>query len=137
MSGLTLLASLTLPGVPGSAPCARRFLRDTLVPGHLAPGEEVLDDMALVVDEFTGNAVRHTDSGQGGKILLRVLAGRGVLRAEVTDDGAGGARPLLRAAPEGESGRGLHIVDALASRWGHRPDGVRTTVWAEFFTPGR
>jgi hypothetical protein len=32
----------------------------------------------------------------------------------------------------GESGRGLHIIAALAERWGHRADGARTTVWADF-----
>ncbi|WP_433154152.1 ATP-binding protein [Actinomadura nitritigenes] len=50
----------------------------------------------------------------------------------MTDDGAGGARPVVRSEPDGESGRGLHIVAALAKAWGHRPDGPGTTVWAEF-----
>ncbi|TDC87988.1 ATP-binding protein, partial [Actinomadura sp. 7K507] len=44
----------------------------------------------------------------------------------------GGERPVLRDAQLAESGRGLQIVDALAVHWGHRPDGPRTTVWAEF-----
>ncbi|MDL4777172.1 MULTISPECIES: ATP-binding protein [Thermomonosporaceae] len=129
---MDVLAVLTLPGVERSVPYARRFLRDTLVPGHVSARDEVLDDMALVVDEFTGNGIKHTASGDGGSITLVLLAGRDMLRAEVTDDGAGGLRPVLRAAPEGENGRGLHIVGALAERWGHRPDGPRTTVWAEF-----
>jgi anti-sigma regulatory factor (Ser/Thr protein kinase) len=131
---LRLLGVLTLPGVERSVRHARLFIRDTLVPEHVAPGDELLDDMALVVDEFAGNGIRHTASGRGGKIHVALWAGRGVLRAEVSDDGAGGARPALREADD-ESGRGLHIVDALASRWGHRPDGPRTTVWAEFPRP--
>jgi anti-sigma regulatory factor (Ser/Thr protein kinase) len=92
----------------------------------------LLDDMALVVDEFAGNGIRHTASGRGGKIDVALWAGDGVLRAEVTDEGAGGARPVMRDAADGESGRGLHIVAALAERWGHRADGARTTVWADF-----
>ena len=134
---LALLAVLTLPGVERSVPCARHFLRDTLVPEYLSPGGELLGDMALVVDEFAGNGIRHTASGRGGKISIALWVGRGVLRVEVTDDGAGGARPRLRVAADGESGRGLHIVAALSARWGHRPDGDRTTVWAEFPVPGR
>ncbi|MFB4309947.1 ATP-binding protein [Actinomadura sp. GTD37] len=129
---LRLLAVLTLPGVARSVRHARLFLRDTLVPEHVAPGDELLDDMALVVGEFPGNGIRHTASGRGGKIDIALWAGGGVLRAEVTDEGAGGARPVMRDAADGESGRGLHIAAALAERWGHRADGVRTTVWADF-----
>ena len=129
---LQLLAVLTLPGVERSVRHARSFVRDTLVPNHLAPGDELLEDMALVVDEFAGNCVRHTASGKGGRFHIALWAGEGVLRAEVSDDGAGGGRPVLRDAGDAESGRGLRIVDALASHWGHRPDGPRTTVWAEF-----
>ncbi|MFA1551152.1 ATP-binding protein [Actinomadura chokoriensis] len=129
---LRLLAVLTLPGVERSVRHARLFLRDTLVPDHVAPGGELLDDMALVVDEFAGNCIKHTASGRGGKFHVALWAGDGVLRAEVSDEGASGARPVLRDAADGESGRGLLIVAALASRWGHRADGPRTTVWAEF-----
>ncbi|WP_165958809.1 ATP-binding protein [Actinomadura sp. KC345] len=132
---LQLLAVLTLPGVERSVRHARLFVRDTLVPNHLEPGDELLDDMVLVVDELAGNCVRHTASGRGGRFHIALWASEGVLRAEVSDDGAGGARPVLRDARLAESGRGLQIVDALAARWGHRTDGASTTVWAEF--PGR
>lgn len=131
-NGMELLGALTLPGVDRSVPYARLFLRDTLVPGHISPGSELLADMALVVDELAANGIRHTASGKGGKITIALWAGCGVLRAEVTDDGAGGARPVVRSEPGGESGRGLHIVAALARAWGHRPDGLGTTVWADF-----
>ncbi|TDC70908.1 ATP-binding protein [Actinomadura sp. GC306] len=131
---LQLLAVLTLPGVEGSVRHARLFVRDTLVPGRLSPGDELLDDVTLVVDEFAANCVRHTASGRGGRFHVALWAGDGVLRAEVSDDGAGGKRPEPRDAQDAENGRGLQIVAALASRWGHRPDGPRTTVWAEFTT---
>ncbi|WUI03027.1 ATP-binding protein [Spirillospora sp. NBC_00431] len=131
---LRLLAVLTLPGVERSVRHARLFLRDTLVPDHVSPDGELLGDMALVVDEFAVNGIRHTASGRGGKIHIALWAGEGVLRAEVSDDGAGGARPVLRDDQD-ESGRGLHIVEALSSRWGHRTDGPCTTVWAEFPAP--
>ncbi|MEW2358646.1 ATP-binding protein [Spirillospora sp. NPDC029432] len=130
MSGL--LGEVTLPGVDRSAAQARRFLRETLVPEHLGRDGEVLYEMALVVDELVGNAVRHTASGRGGKVTVRVYGGGGLLRVEVGDDGAGGARPAVRGEAGGESGRGLRIVEALALRWGYRAEGVRTVVWAGF-----
>ncbi|MEV4252246.1 ATP-binding protein [Spirillospora sp. NPDC049652] len=128
---LTVLASLTLPGHPRSVRYARQFVRDTLVPAHAIDGGDVLEDVTLVVDEFAGNAIRHTASGRGGKVTIALLRGPHLIRVEVTDDGADGGRPLLRPSPEGESGRGLHIVQALTSDWGHRADGRRTTVWAD------
>ncbi|MEV3923622.1 hypothetical protein [Actinomadura coerulea] len=33
------------------------------------------------------------------------------------------------------SGRGMRIVEALASRWGFHTDGARTVVWADFPAP--
>jgi hypothetical protein len=33
-------------------------------------------------------------------------------------------------------GRGLHIVDALADRWGHRPGPNGTVVWVELVRSG-
>ncbi|WP_051466516.1 ATP-binding protein [Actinomadura oligospora] len=128
---MTVLASLTLPGQPQSVRYARSFIFDTLVPAHVNDGSDALDDLTLVVDEFAGNAIRHTASGRGGKVTIALLRGPEHVRVEVTDDGADGRRPCLRPAPEGESGRGLHIVQALTSAWGHRADGDRTTVWAD------
>lgn len=129
---MKVIAELTLPGVERSAWYARRFLRDSLVPQHLDEDDAQVDDMELVVDEFACNGIRHTASGHDGKMTIALLADPKVLRVEVTDEGAAGARPMLIGSPDGESGRGLHIVEALAERWGHRPDGDRTTVWAEF-----
>jgi hypothetical protein len=60
-----------------------------------------------------------------------------VIVAEVTDDGAGGARPYVHDDDaDGLRGRGMRIIDALALGWGLRPDGDRTTVWMRFPGPG-
>jgi anti-sigma regulatory factor (Ser/Thr protein kinase) len=126
MDGMTVLGEITLPGVEQSAADARRFLR-SLLWGHPA-----LDDLLVSACELLNNGLRHTRSGRGGgQIVVKLAFAPDVIRVEVTDDGAGGARPRLRR-PDGEGGRGLHIVDALAERWGYIPNGDRTTVWAEF-----
>jgi anti-sigma regulatory factor (Ser/Thr protein kinase) len=123
--GLVVVGALTLPGVRRSVGHARRFLRDMLPPDH--PG---VDDMVTVVSELVCNAVVHTASGDGGRVTVSLLAGPGVHRVEVADDGARGRRPRLKGETGAESGRGLRIVDALARSWGFRADGPGTVVWA-------
>ena len=49
----------------------------------------------------------------------------------VTDDGGTG-EPVLRAGEDdgdAEDGRGLHLVDQLAARWGHYRQGRQLTTW--------
>jgi anti-sigma regulatory factor (Ser/Thr protein kinase) len=129
MSGdLVVVGAITLPGVPRSVANARRFLRDMLPPGHPA-----LDDLQTVGSETVCNAIIHTASGDGGWVTVSLLAGGGVNRLEVADDGADGRRPRVKGEDDAtESGRGMRIVDALSDRWGYRTDGDRTIVWAEF-----
>ncbi|MEV0402505.1 ATP-binding protein [Actinoallomurus sp. NPDC050550] len=123
-----VLGEITLPGVRRSVAHARAFLRELLPYDH-----PVLDDLVTVGSETVCNAVTHTASGQaGGRVTVVLLACGGVYRLEVTDDGAGGARPCLKTENGGESGRGMRIVEALARCWGYRVDGTRTVVWAEF-----
>ncbi|MFI0370991.1 ATP-binding protein [Actinomadura sp. 1N219] len=106
---------------------ARRFLRDMVPQAH-----PLLDDLVTVGSETVCNAITHTDSGDGGRVTVTLLAGRGAYRLEVSDDGAGGRRPHLKAETLAEGGRGLRVVEALAESWGFRTDGPRTVVWAEF-----
>jgi anti-sigma regulatory factor (Ser/Thr protein kinase) len=125
---LVLLGTITVPGNADSSRRVRTFAEETLGTDH-----RLLGDIGLCLTEKFGNAVRHTASGKGGTVTVRLLAGGGVVRSEVTDDGAGGARPK---SPEGaallESGRGLFLLAALSRRWGYDEDGARTTVWAEY-----
>ncbi|WP_143226940.1 ATP-binding protein [Actinomadura mexicana] len=134
------MGEITLPGVRRSVGCARGFVRS------VAAGHPTLDDMVLVVSETVANAIAHTASGlEGGVVRVAVLAGDGGYTLEVADEGAAGGRPHVKGGPaedehagEGtgaESGRGMRIVEALASRWGFRTDGARTVVWAEFPAP--
>ncbi|MBO2455603.1 ATP-binding protein [Actinomadura barringtoniae] len=130
-----VLAALTLPGVERSVGHARAFVTDTLVPDILAADGELIDDVVLVVDELVGNSIRHTRTGDGGKVTVVLVACDGVLRPEVTDDGAD-TRPHVLEEFGGESGRGLRIVEALSDKWGYRDSGRRRTVWAEFKVGG-
>jgi len=94
--------------------------------------DRVRDVVALVVSELCTNALLHSPSG----FELRVERSGDSLLVEVGDDGA--ALPVLRdAAPEDPHGRGLRIVDELATDWGVVPaDGSGKAVWARIALEG-
>jgi len=105
--------------------------------GH-PPASDVSCTVALVVGELAANAVRHGRvPGHGFGLRLALDATAGLVRVEVAD-AAAATRPPTSAPssfPDGESGRGLLLVDALAMRWGwalRRP--VGKTVWADIST---
>lgn len=106
-----------------SVPIARRFAAGTAVAwGYEAMGE----DVALLVSELVANVVNHTHAG-GALELTELPAG---VHVEVHDSST--VMPTVgRGGPGDESGRGLCIVEQLASAWGvdGRRDGK--TVWFE------
>lgn len=103
--------------------------------GH-PPESDVSCTVALVVGELAANAVRHGRvPGHDFALRLALDAVAGLVRVEVAD--AAAKRPPVStpsSCPEGESGRGLLLVEALAVRWGWAPRRpVGKTVWAECF----
>ena len=110
-----------------SVPVARR-----VVAGLLAEwGTPIdVDTAILLTSELVANAVTH--GGVPGKpVLLAVFDLGGRLHVEVHDPGGRGAggveckRPTL----DGESGRGLAIVAALADFWDWEPTGWGKVVY--------
>ena len=78
---------------------------------------EVADNVALVVSELVTNAVLHT----GSSPTLRLRTSTHAVYVEVTDDDS--RQPRMRDPEDDEdSGRGLHLIEALSRRWN-----VRTT----------
>ena len=72
-----------------------------------------LDDVLLATSELVTNAVVHTE----GRVALRAWCETDRWRVEVAD---GGEHDPVRRPPHGTDvgGWGLHIVAAIASRWG-------------------
>jgi anti-sigma regulatory factor (Ser/Thr protein kinase) len=87
-----------------------------------------MDTVPLLLTELVTNAIQHG----GGQVGVRVcLRGRRIL-IEVTDGGE--ALPVLRRLDlEGESGRGLLLVETLAESWGVSVDGAAT--WCAVSVP--
>ncbi|MFI1735203.1 ATP-binding protein [Streptomyces acidicola] len=82
--------------------------------------ESRIDDAVLVAVELVTNALRHTGSGPA-RMDLDVYEDTAVLWVHDGDTDAAAVRPSAHGdAPSlelQENGRGLHLVDALATRW--------------------
>ncbi|MFF9318490.1 ATP-binding protein [Streptomyces sp. NPDC014735] len=119
--------TLELIAVPKAVPQVRQILRDWC-------GEADALDLLLCVSELLSNVIVHL--GEGTPVTLCVSgADASRVRVELSDPEPG-MWPAPRAAGvEDESGRGLALVGALASRWGVE-QGVRgKTVWCELPLP--
>ena len=125
------------PTHPHSVRTARQLVADTLRAWDLAP---LVDDARLLVSELSTNATLH--SGARTFALSVAPAGTAGVRIAVGDDGAVPAAAVVRRSrPAGQdaartrpattTGRGLGIVEELASSWGVHVDGGTKWVWFE------
>jgi PAS domain S-box-containing protein len=113
--------SCALPLVPSSAGEARRFLRQALLRWDQANAADVV---TLLGSELVTNAVLHGH----GRIDLGVRLDAGTLRVEVGD--ASPLPPVRRDyGDEALTGRGLELVEVLASSWGVSPRDHGKVVW--------
>jgi anti-sigma regulatory factor (Ser/Thr protein kinase) len=114
------------PPEPSSVTAVRRWLK-SFCTGAAYP-DEICDDAELVVSELVGNAVRHSGTAIHVEVAsLRELPGMWLC---VRDESTRPVKPR-EADLLAESGRGLQLVDYLASRWGVVADGGGKRVWAE------
>ncbi|WP_338483880.1 ATP-binding protein [Streptomyces sp. SCSIO 75703] len=112
----------------------RRELHELMVLTGLAA---IADAVALGAHELMANAVIHGCRHQAAKAFtVKVTHSSGRLRVEVQDPS--GRRPFQSPpSDEREGGRGLLLVDALATCWGVHPGpGGGKTVWMELDVPG-
>jgi serine/threonine-protein kinase RsbW len=119
-----------LPGTVESVGEARKIVHEALGDAHPA-----VADLELIVSELASNAVKHTKSGlPGGRFYLTVAAVDGFIRVTVRDQGSDGSGPrVIPTALEecAEGGRGMQIVDALATRWGSHSTSTSGYVYVE------
>lgn len=113
---------------------ARRFVRGLLARWGLP---DVCDDLEVLVSEVVTNALIHAHSD----VDLRLRDYPDRVRVEVRDSDPYPPVPTALLDDdagnlEAESGRGLLIVDALASAWGSSPAGRGKTTWFEIGVGG-
>ena len=121
-SGSPHRESVTLPAEPRSAGTARR-LTERLCAAAALDGT-VSDAAVLLVSEVVTNAITH--GGRGAR--LTVTTGKLGVHVEVGDDNQDmpyWREPNMMA----EDGRGIGIVDALATHWGIRAKPLGKVVW--------
>ncbi|MEU2262067.1 ATP-binding protein [Streptomyces sp. NPDC019645] len=119
---LTVAGPWRLPRTPDACGQARGAVCGILADWGL---DQLADTAELLVSELVGNALLHAY----GPVSLTVVR-REVVCCQVRD----GSRrlPQLRPAQTtDEFGRGLHLVDLLASKWGADPTPWGKEVWFE------
>lgn len=103
-------------------------LRQWLI--SLLPECPARDDVVMVANELSSNAIRHTASGQGGCFALEVTWHTHAVLVAVADSGGPG-EPCVVDDPLGEGGRGLLMVRGLSVRSGFTGDERGRLVWAQ------
>ncbi len=90
---------------------------------------ELADDAELLTGELLVNVLLHTE---GGAVLTLEVLPEPVRRVRLSVQDRSSAWPRRRTPGEAAtSGRGLMLMDALASRWGVEPRGEGKAVWCE------
>jgi anti-sigma regulatory factor (Ser/Thr protein kinase) len=111
------------PATAEAPQSARAFLRAALQTWKLDGFGEVTE---LLTDELVANVVRHV----GSPMTLRATSEGATLRIEVDDPST--EAPVLHHPDAGDgSGRGILLVDALATQWGAEIHDDGKTVWFE------
>ncbi|MFD4572326.1 ATP-binding protein [Streptomyces sp. NPDC058417] len=122
--------SFRLPRHPASVGLARRRVREHLAAWGHGADDRAAGDAVLVVSELATNAVRHGPPQEREFEVAVTALGDGACLIEVSDGGRDTPRPRPVTDAD-EHGRGLHLVQHLATTWGVRHRGHHgKTVWA-------
>ncbi|MFE6771150.1 ATP-binding protein [Streptomyces griseus] len=126
--------SRQFPSTPRGARLARRAVVRRLGEWGFGPMSDASCSVALVVAELAANAVCHGRlRGRNFHVWVDYELPAARFRIEVSD-AVLGRTPEAPALPpdDQESGRGLFLVECLATRWGWEPrNPIGKTVWAE------
>jgi anti-sigma regulatory factor (Ser/Thr protein kinase) len=107
--------------IPDSVAAVRRLVRD-----HLPPSARV-DDLVLIASELATNVVNHARTD-----FTVSIEGSDPVRLEISDGSS--ILPAVAELADG-SGRGLRIVDSLASQWGVDATPSGKVIWVEVDDP--
>jgi len=103
---------------------ARHLVAAACTAWHLP---QLVEDAEIVVTELVTNAMRHAG---GGDVELIVILRDRFLHLSVSDDSSEPPRMRLPDPDTCEGGRGLLLVDSVASAWGCTPRSDGKFVWA-------
>lgn len=130
--------TMRFTSTPRGARLARRLVSHRLNDWGHPYTTPVNETLTLITAELTANAVRHGHI-PGRDFHVQLTLAEDTFRIEVTDTRAEKQPSPTPPTPGSlsESGRGLHLVAALADDWGvtPRPAAPGKTVWAELRVP--
>ena len=125
--------TVLLPWAPASVAVARQRVAADLSAAGIF--EAAVGDAVLVVSELLSNAIRHARPLPGANVQVAWALEDDAIEVAVSDGGAATTPARTHASISALGGRGLDIVEYLASRWGIRSDDSGQTVWAVLPTP--
>ncbi|MDX6569317.1 MAG: serine/threonine-protein kinase RsbW [Gaiellales bacterium] len=110
-----LVRTLEIPATAEAPTRARRWLDDIT---ELRLLGQIAFDVRLLATELVANSVRHAGLDESDLITVTLGLSEAQVRVEVRDGGDGFSFPLRPQDRDGDGGRGLQIVAAIAHRWG-------------------
>ncbi|MDH2428659.1 ATP-binding protein [Sphaerisporangium sp. TRM90804] len=113
--------------VPSQVRAARAFVTALLGADHPCH-----DDAILLTSELAGNVVRHAVNHEFAVSVALVPGG---VRITVGDRGSATFPCVREADDDALSGRGLAMVDKIATRWGFQRTTGNTSVWFHLAQP--
>ncbi|WP_330340149.1 ATP-binding protein [Streptomyces sp. NBC_00557] len=126
----TLVHQFVLAGTERNVPLARREVVHKVRTWGVPMDNETADAIRLVASELITNAVVHGE----GPVTVALYHRPGRLVIDVLD-GNSSAPQLSCPQDDDENGRGLALVDLLASRCAWEPSEGGKRVWAEITLP--
>jgi anti-sigma regulatory factor (Ser/Thr protein kinase) len=108
--------------------CARQA-RQAVATACRDLARDVVEIAQLLTSELVTNALQHGS----GHIAVEITRSANRLRVSVDDDGPRPPRRMA-AGPDAVHGRGLILVESLATKWGVIPRGTGKRVWFELRT---
>jgi len=121
---------LVLPAAP-TAPAEARAAVEAIGSDLREP---VLVDAKLLLTELVANAIKHASRGIQA-VIIRIRTNHFV-RVEVLDPGPMFDPDPRRPGIGAGSGRGLYLVDVVATAWGVEPGESGKKVWFELRLAG-
>jgi serine/threonine-protein kinase RsbW len=121
------MAEMLVRHEPASASAARREIALDLESRGVS--QDTIEDTTLVLSELLGNAIRHCDITADDQLDVTWAVQPDAVVVSVADPSR--SVPARRhAAPDAPSGRGLAIIEAVATAWGVQRTRRGKRVWA-------
>ncbi|MEV7419870.1 ATP-binding protein [Streptomyces sp. NPDC089919] len=121
-------------GYAPRATAPSRARRDVTLCLHTWGLDHLVDDAALIVSELVTNAVRHTGTRRVGVSVTRHPDRVRIVVTDTSRTVPAIAPPDTDTEAHAESGRGLRLVDRLATDWGSERLRTGKRIWAELAT---